>query len=192
MDVEGKLAALAKAARALNAANIVWAVGASALLYLEGAADTFNDLDVLIAGGAFDAARQAMLSLGAVEKRAPVSEVFATDGFAEFQLDGVDFDILCGFAVRRGGNVYRYAFDAEHVTSTADVKGVPVPLSPLADWFVLYLLMPGREKKARRVAAFLKAHPRTERRRWLGLWLDGRLPGDVREQTLALYGRPGF
>ncbi len=188
MNAEEKTVVLAKAAGALNAAGVTWAVGASALLYLEGAAETFNDVDLVIAEGEMPAAEQAMLFTGA--EQLPVQNpnpVFATKQFTEYRLDGVDFDLLCGFAVRRKNAVFLYPFDQEHIASVTDVHGVPVPLSPLADWFVLYLLMLDREKRAWQIAKYLKAHPRKERRRWLNLWLSGRLPGDVRERAMALF-----
>jgi hypothetical protein len=188
VNAEEKIAVLAKAAAALNAAGVTWAVGASALLYLEGVANTFNDVDLLVVEGEMSAAEQALLFAGAVPlPPQPPNPVYATKQFTEYRLDGVDFDLLCGFAIRRKNVVFRYPFDQEHVASFADARGVPVPLTPLADWFILYLLMVDREKRAWEIAQYMKAHPRMERRRWLTPWLSGRLPGDVRERAMALF-----
>jgi hypothetical protein len=193
MDEQEKISALAKAARELNAAGITWAVGASALLYLEGIVPTFNDLDLLIANGQLANAKNAMLAAGATELPAsPPNPGFSSAGFLEFRIDGVDFDLLEGFAVRSGSEVYTYSFHADRIGAVWDAAGVPVPLCPLADWFVLYQLMPGRQKKAKLIAQYLLSHPRVERRDWLHTWLEGRLPGNVREQTLRLFGKTAF
>jgi len=148
MDAEDKLSALARVARALNGAGVTWAVGASALLYFEGIADTFNDLDLMIAEGDMPAAAQAMRAIGAnaLTMSGP-SAAYATEYFFEYQLNDVDFDLLCGFAIRRADEVYRYPFSGERVVSTTQVNGETVPLTPLADWYVLYLLMPARKPR---------------------------------------------
>ena len=64
MDTEHKLLVLAALARAFRERQVVWAVGGSLLLYLKGRCETFHDLDILVAEGDIDAAREACLSLG--------------------------------------------------------------------------------------------------------------------------------
>mgnify|MGYP001442158330 CR=1 len=189
VNAEEKVAVLARAAAALNAANVTWAVGASALLYFEGVTDTFNDLDLLIAEGDMLSAEQAMFFAGATQLPSPgPTSAYVTRQYSKFRLDDVDFDLLCGFSLRRKGEVYEYPFGPDHIAYVAQAQGVPVPLSPLADWFILYLLMPDRGRRAVQIARYLKAHPRKERRKWLTMWLSGRLPGDVRERAMALFG----
>ncbi len=187
-----KLAALAKAARALNQAGIVWGVGASAMLYLVGAVEEFNDFDLLIAPEHAGAARAVFEKLGATAAPpAPASAAYDTEGFFEYRLDGADFDLLCDFAIRRKEAVYRYAFGRDRIAEWVDVEGERAPLCPLEDWFVLYLLMPGRQKRATLIARYLKANPREHSSAWLNRWLGNRLPGDVRERVMALYGELG-
>ncbi|MCE5343355.1 MAG: hypothetical protein LLF96_07205 [Eubacteriales bacterium] len=189
MEREEKQNALAKAAHALNAAGICWAVGASALLSFEGISDGFNDLDLLITSGQMAAAWQAMRDCGAIELPSPTpSPVYATAEFDEYRLDGVDFDLLCGFAIRYEGAVYRYPFSADRIAKTVRMLGETVPLSPLADWFVLYQLMPGRTGKAEAIARYLRARPQAEWAPWLADWLSGPLPDAIRSRVLALRG----
>ena len=190
MEEQAKLAALAKAARALNAAGVTWAVGASAMLYLEGVVTTFNDIDLIIADEDLPAAQAAMLSTGAAAlPPAPPVSAYRSVFFSEYQLDGVDFDLLSGFTVHRGDAAYRYPFGKNRVAGVTETLGAPVPLCALADWYVLYLLMPGRSHKARLIADYLTVHPQIERSAWLNTWLTERLPGDVREQVLRLNGK---
>jgi len=83
--------------------------------------------------------------------------------------------------------MYRYPFDADRVAENAELLGEQIPLTPLADWVVLYLLMPRRGKSAVLLARYLKSRSQPEDRAWLNLWLNHRLPGDVREKVLQLY-----
>ena len=192
MEEQAKLAALAKAVCALNAAGVTWAVGASAMLYLESVVTTFNDIDLIIAEDDLPAAQAAMLSTGAVPlPPAPPVSAYRSVFFSEYQLDGVDFDLLCDFTIRRKDAVYRYPFGRERVAEWVDVQGERAPLCPLEDWYVLYLLMPGRQKRATLIGHHLHANPREHSRLWLNRWLGTRLPGDVRERVMALYNDIG-
>jgi ferredoxin len=140
-------------------------------MYLEGDAETFGDLDLLIGQGWMDAARQALRTAGAQELAPrPPSDVYLTEQFCECRLDQVDFDLLCGFAVRREGVAYRYPFEARRIVKTVAVLGENVPLSPPADWYVLYRLMPDHGDKADVIARRLAARPREE---WAPWWRSG-------------------
>lgn len=188
MEAEEKLVLLTRVARALNAAHVVWAVGASALLYLEGVAEDFEDFDLLIAPESLSAAENAFHVLGAVRHApAPPVAAYATGSFVEYELRGVEFDLLCDFAIRRKDAVYRYPFGLERIAGSTVLHGERVPLCPLADWMVLYLLMPGRSKKAALISRYLKTNQRGDCRAWLSHWLRGRLPGEVRESVMTLY-----
>ena len=48
MNVEEKLRVLSHIARRLNDEGILWALGASTMLYLNGIAEKFDDLDVMV------------------------------------------------------------------------------------------------------------------------------------------------
>ncbi len=188
MENSRMLAALAEAARALNSAGVVWALGGSALLFLEGVTDTFQDFDLVIAQEHIAAAQRAFEALGAfaLPPAAP-SGAYATAHFQEYTLHGVDFDLLGGFALRRRDTVFPYPFDETRIARFADVEGALIPLCSLADWYVLYLLMPGRAKRAALLAQHLKDNPSFNHRIWLNTWLRSRLPGDIRERVMKLY-----
>ena len=192
VDQEAKLAILAHIAQALNDAGVVWGLGASAMLYYEGVTDAFEDFDLLIAQGSLPTAQQALEELGAIPSPpAAPSSTYATAHFQEYTWQGVELDLLCGFAVRRKEGVFSFPFDATRIARHAEQRGVPIPLCSLADWFVLYLLMPGRAKKALLIAQHWKVQRTAEPRAWLNLWLRNRLPGDVRERVMALYAELG-
>ncbi len=187
MEEKTTFPALGKAARALNAAGVEWALGASAMMYFRGLTDTFHDYDLLIADGHMDTAKAALLAAGAVvaPPKAP-SDVYVSKQFAECTLDGAEFDLLCGFSIRVENAVYTYPFTGARTQGIQRVAEETVPLAPLADWYVLYLLMPGREARAAEIAAYLRAQPPETYGGFLTLWLEGALPPAVRVQVEAL------
>ena len=188
MDTQAKLTVLAQVASALNARGIVWAVGASTLLFIQGVVDDFNDIDLLIAKEDVDAVRDTFLSLGAdALPSLATSSVYASAWFGEFQLHSVEFDVISDFTIRRKDGTYHYPFDQSRIAHWVDVQGTLVPLCSLADWVVLYWLMPARNKRATLLMQHLREHPTQESRAYLHQWLTSRLPGEVREKVLTLY-----
>ncbi len=158
------------------------------MMYFRGLTDTFHDYDLLIADGHMDTAKAALLAAGAVvaPPKAP-SDVYVSKQFAECTLDGAEFDLLCGFSIRVENAVYTYPFTGgAYPGHTARGAEETVPLAPLADWYVLYLLMPGREARAAEIAAYLRAQPPETYGGFLTLWLEGALPPAVRVQVEAL------
>ena len=192
MDIESKLSTLAKVGKRLNMASVEWAVGASALLYLEGVTADFHDFDLIVVPDSMETALDVFTRLGArlLPAQSP-NPVYVSAQFVEFTLDGADFDLLCDYTLRRNDVLYRYPFPGDRAIRAVTVQGVPVPLCPLADWFVLYQLMPGGAKKAALIARHLKTHPRDSARHSLGKWLHTRLPGEVRERVFTLYTELG-
>jgi hypothetical protein len=188
-NIKKKCAALAGIARALNGAKVTWAVGASALLYFYELTDTFNDFDLLICLEDIDRAKTAIREAGAQAKhgRVPADAGFASAIFEEYQLDGADFDVLCDFTICRKDALYRYPFSAERVAGSVVAEGENIPLAALEDWYVLYLLMSGRGKKATMIARRLKERPEEAHRERFSYWLNSRLPGDTRERVFRLF-----
>lgn len=188
MDDRRKLGILSKTARALREAGVRWALGASAMLYFNGLVETYHDFDLLIAKGDMPATQAVFTALGAKAlPPAPVGGDYATAEFRQYTLGGMGFDLLCGFAVRRDHKAYPYPFDETRVAGYAQALTERVPLAPLADWWVLYQLMRGREEKAALLERYLRAHPDGESRALLGQWLRRRLPSDIRERVMQLY-----
>lgn len=148
-------AVLSKAGALLDAGNILWGVGASVLLWRYGLVEAPRDIDIMV--GQADAERAARLldGLGTrVEGRG--AGPFVTEHFYEFDVDGVEVDVMGGFAVRYGGGVYRYRFDARSVPRRLAVAGHCLPFMSLEEWLALYLLMPGREQRAALIERHLR------------------------------------
>ena len=147
MDIEEKLRALAKAAAALNGAGVVYGVGASAMLYLRGIVEDFNDVDLTVAEPDAPRAIAALEALGTMvppEQRPD----YLTRCFREFEIDGVEVDLIAGMViVSDDGAAHECPLRREDIDETVSVRGVPVPLHALACWQRYYARM-GRKEKA--------------------------------------------
>ncbi|MGF7034478.1 hypothetical protein J2T17_005429 [Paenibacillus mucilaginosus] len=182
-----QLEALRAAARVLDPAGIPWGLGGSALLYVRGLTGRFpNDLDLLIAEDQAPRAFELLSALGPSELRAP-EEPYCTLHFRRFTLGRSSADLIAGFGIRHSAGVYRLLWRHGEALPRLPLYGTPagIPLTSLEDWYVLYLLLPGRADKA----ALIEAHwrdggPLLKDR--LSETLGGPLPPAVRERVLAV------
>ena len=144
MTIQHKLNVLHKLAAEFNKHNLVWAVGASILLYLKGYVDNFNDLDIQVT--AADALKmEAILnSLGTAQPT--TKENFETKYFRKFMVDGVEIDMIGGFAIVSDGKVYDCDLHPEQITDYAQLNGENIPLLAVELWRKYYHLM-GRTQK---------------------------------------------
>ena len=154
MDLDEKLRVLARIAETLNRNRITYAVGASAMLYLRGIADSFNDIDLTVAEAAAPRAIEALRTIGTM---APPdqSSGFLTHCFRTFEIDGVEVDLIAGMVIVSDGTAHDCPLRPEDIDATASVRGVPVPLHSPACWRRFYALM-GRQAKAERIDAWLR------------------------------------
>lgn len=148
--MQSKLNTLAKIARQLNDANIVWALGASMMLYLRGIVEEAHDIDIMVAESDAEAARREMDGLGQLQPKT-ASGQYLTHTFLEYVVDGVDVDVISGFVIVKDGTAHEMPFDGSHIDQRETLLGVEIPLQSLADWQQYYELM-GRSAKARMIA----------------------------------------
>ncbi|MBR1820404.1 MAG: hypothetical protein IJ769_02145 [Clostridia bacterium] len=149
MTTDDKLATLARIARRLNAANLTWGIGASLLLYFKGITDDFNDIDIMVAPQDAEALRRILCELGKLQPPNPKAQ-YRTERFYEFVIDGVDVDVMAGFAIVKDGVTYDCPFDAASVREYVEVNGERIPLQAVSDWRRYYALM-GREAKVQMI-----------------------------------------
>ncbi len=168
--------ALPKIAAALNARGVRWALGASSMLALRGLRATPNDIDLIVDERDAALAADTLRAAGAQSPPGP-SAGFGTRVFLEYDIDGVGVDLMAGFAVRTEAGDVAYPFPES--PETVAFGGQAVPLCPLEDWYVLYLLM-NRPQKARLIETHFSAHP-ARAAAW-DRWLSGNLPEAVRAQ----------
>lgn len=143
--IREKLSVLSSIARAFNQASITWAVGASTLLYLHGIVPDFHDLDIMVTVQDALRAKELLRAMGTLQPSA--REVrYETKYFFEFLIEGVEVDLMGGFAIRRDGVVHDCGLDPAQITESAVVDGQKIPLHSLRAWRGYYALM-GRDAK---------------------------------------------
>lgn len=141
---EDKLRVLSRMAAAFNHADLSWAVGASLLLWFKGYVDDFHDVDLLVTVGDAEKMEGILRSMGSLQPSTRGS--YATKRFREFTIDGVDVDMMGGYAIVRDGRVYDCELEPSQVAEYAEVYGERVPLHSVALWRRYYELM-GRDEK---------------------------------------------
>lgn len=144
VSTEKKLRVLAKLGAVLREHGILWAAGASLLLYLKGYVEEFHDLDILI--GETDPVKmdEILQDFGPFPESA--KGTYATKYFREFSVDGVEVDMIGGFAIVKAGKVYDCSLQSSQITGYAEVCEEQIPLHSIALWREYYALI-GRETK---------------------------------------------
>jgi hypothetical protein len=148
---------LIRIAQALNAANILWGVGASLLLRQYGLTDSCKDIDLLVSVADMQKANNILSSMGKKQPEKP-SNIYATDYFYEYIIDDVNIDAMAGLKIKTGESLFEYKFDQESVPHTFLIDGIAVPFSTLEEWHTLYQLMPDKQHKAAQITAYFDQH----------------------------------
>ena len=146
---EEKLRVLSMISGRFESAGIRWALGASAMLYFRGLSDSFHDLDLMVATEDAPAARDILRPLGTLLPDNRTAQ-YRTKYFYEFTIDGVDVDLIGGFAIVKDGVVHDCSFRPDSVDGSVCVCGRVVPLQSLAVWRGYYERM-GRTARVRQI-----------------------------------------
>lgn len=138
----------------LNESNIVWGVGASILLNQFGLIDKPNDIDIFVDIKDIKRADEILKSIGE-KKQWEKTVTYSTKYFYEYIIDGIDVDVMSGFAVNHISGVFEYAFDYNSIFEFKVINGVKIPFTYLEDWYVIYQLIPNREPKVKMIEKYL-------------------------------------
>lgn len=141
---EEKLRVLSGMAAEFNCSGLRWAVGASLLLWFKGYVDDFHDIDLMVTVGDSEKMEDILRSMGSLQPSTRGS--YATKRFREFTIDGVDVDMMGGYAIVRDGRVYDCELEPSQIAEYAEVHGERIPLHSVALWRRYYELM-GRDEK---------------------------------------------
>lgn len=144
-ESDKKLEVLARIAHLLNGSRVLWAVGGSMLLYFKGKTDVFHDIDLMVGEGDIEKAKSLLLTIGRLSPENHDTQ-YKTRHFLEFNIDGVEVDVMAGFVIVRDGKDYDCSLAAEQVAERILLNGETIPLQALSDWRRYYELM-GRTSK---------------------------------------------
>lgn len=115
------------------------------LLYLKGKTDVFHDIDLMVGEGDIEKVKSLLSSIGKLAPENPDLH-YKTRHFLEFNIDGIDIDVMAGFVIISNGKDYDCSLLPEQVTEHTLLNGEMIPLQALSDWRRYYELM-GRTSK---------------------------------------------
>ena len=147
-----KLAVLKRIANEFNKAEITWALGASMLLYLKEIIEDFHDIDIMVIQEDVKTAQEILSKIGTLQPANPNAK-YQTKVFLEYVIDGVDVDVMAGFAIIRDGTVFDCSLKKEEIVEFYELDGEKIPLQSLALWQKYYELM-GRDTKVQMIQTF--------------------------------------
>lgn len=154
IDIETKIEVLKKIASHFNQAHIIWNLGASANLYLRSMTDDFNDLDIMILEKDVEKVQSIMSDIALQKDRRP-SAHFGTKVFLNYDIDGVDIDIMAGFAIKYHDEMYAFPLREDVSFDTVQIDDVTIYLEKVEVWLRYYQLME-RHQKVNMIKAYLK------------------------------------
>ncbi len=146
---------LKEIARRFNNENITWGVGASLMLTFYGLNEGANDIDISVTMTDIDRANSILSDMGQKKERINNSD-YSTKYFYEYEINGIDIDVMGGLRINHDEGNYNFEFDQSSVTKYKIIDDIKIPLVSLEDWYVLYQLIPNREKKVKTIEDYLK------------------------------------
>ena len=105
ISIDTKLKVLSRMGKRFNEENITWAVGASLLLYLQGIAENFHDIDLMVSEADALHMKEILLHMGR-EQEANSGKNFQSKYFWKFLVDEVEIDVMGGLVILKDGRMY--------------------------------------------------------------------------------------
>ncbi len=171
-------------AKKLNDVGIIWCVGASMMLKQYGIVESPHDIDIFIDETDFDLVEEIILLSGQKMEHVD-TELFATEKFGKYTVNGVQVDVMGSFKVNHSSGVYHYIIDKQSISMQQTIHDVSIPFAALEDWYVNYQLMPNGKKMVPLIKKYLQEngikYPHLLRRAQRGC-----LPPEVKESISEL------
>lgn len=152
-EIARKLSVLTTIAKELNTRHIVWAVGASLLLYFKNRVPDFHDIDIMVSEADVEEVKNILLRHGSLQPPNPNAR-YKTKHFMEFSIEGVDVDVMAGFVIVNNDREYYFPLQAQNIKDYVTIGDTEIPLQSLSEWREYYLLM-GRTEKVKIIDSFV-------------------------------------
>ena len=153
--IDQKLDVLIKIAKLFNKYQVLWHVGASCMLYLRGYVPHFKDIDLMIGMGEVNKVKRILSKYTFHERQA--NEQYQTKVFLEYEIDGIDIDIMAGFAIVHNEKVYEFPLTIQEPYDELLLDDQVIYLSKVETWLKYYRLM-NREDKVKLIENHIGHH----------------------------------
>ena len=148
-ETQKKIELLKKIAHCFNEAHVVWALGASMLLYFKGITTGFHDIDLMIANEDVECVREILSKMGEIQPPNP-NPKYRTKTFMEFMINSIDVDVMAGFSIISDGKLFDCSLREEQIVEKMSLGTEVIPLQSPLLWCEYYRLM-GRTEKVKMI-----------------------------------------
>ena len=125
--------------------NIRFGIGASLLLKSFNLVSKVSDIDIIIHNEDVEKVIEIMNTIG-IRIASKELALYETENFLEYNVDGIDLDIMAKFSVKTDEGVFVYPFDVKELKYKVVLNCNKVPVLSLENWFVSYLVIRRKEK----------------------------------------------
>lgn len=146
---------LKKIAEALNDEGVSYGIGASVMLYHHGIGRSPRDIDIQVELSDIKKLDEILSAFGEKRERLP-NAVYRTRYFYEYDIDGVEVDVMGGLCVNHEGEDHAFDFTGKSLEGYMDLEGIRVPLVSLREWHEIYKVLPGREEKVEMIEKYMR------------------------------------
>ena len=148
-ETEKKIEVLKQIAHRFNEAHIMWALGASMLLYFKGITEVFQDIDLMVANDDVERVRIILSEMGEIQPPNP-NPKYRTKTFMEFIINSIDVDVMAGFSIISDGKIFDCSLQEEQIVEKMPLGTELIPLQSPLLWREYYRLM-GRTEKVKMI-----------------------------------------
>ena len=148
-EIEKKIEVLKQIAHRFNEAHIMWALGASMLLYFKGITEEFQDIDLMVANDDVERVRIILSEMGEIQPPNP-NPKYRTKTFMEFIINSIDVDVMAGFSIISDGKIFDCSLQEEQIVEKMPLGTELIPLQSPLLWCEYYRLM-GRTEKVKMI-----------------------------------------
>ena len=140
LNLEEKIDLLKRIAHRFEEEKVEWALGGSMMLYFKEIVPSFDDIDLMIFFSDVDRVRHILSEMGELKPIKP-KEKYRTKSFMEFSIEGIDVDVMAGFAIVYEGNVVDCSLEKEQIVEMLPLGTESIPLQSPLLWREYYRLM---------------------------------------------------
>ncbi len=143
--MRNKIDILIKIAKQLNSSKITWVLGSSMMLYLRGVVKSFNDIDIIVNEEDVLKTKEVLAELGELLPRDKNAH-YATKEFLEYDIAGVEVDIMSGFTIISKDKEYYFPLEKSKNYQSIILDGETIYLDTIDHWLQYYQLMERTDK----------------------------------------------
>ncbi len=130
---------LTKLAKLLNNSNIKWSLGGESLLYHYRIVENYEFIDVLVDEDSLLKTINILSEIGK-EKEFVDKDIFHTDHYLKYDVNGVTVNVICGMKINNNGH-FEYDFNDSDTESYFMLEEVKIPKSYIMDWYIIYSMI---------------------------------------------------